>query len=102
VGDANNGNLYLFRLDATRTGFVLTGDLADLVADDVDEQDQSRFGQGFGSITDLQIGPDGGVYVVSIGDGMVYKILPEPSFPVAMAVGALALLLARRLRLAAA
>src|SRR5262245_29079689 len=45
VGDAKNGNLYLFRLNAGRTGFVLTGGLGDLVADDLTEQNQPRFGQ---------------------------------------------------------
>ena len=67
VGDANNGQLYLFRLNASRNGFVLTGDLADLVADDTTERNAVRFGQDFGSVTDIEIGPDGGAYVVSIG-----------------------------------
>jgi glucose/arabinose dehydrogenase len=98
VGDANNGNLYLFRLNTARTGFVLTGDLADLVADNVTEQNLSRFGQGFGSVTDIQIGPEGAVYVTSIGDGTVYKILPEPSTAVMLLVGSLALAAGKRLR----
>jgi glucose/arabinose dehydrogenase len=97
VGDANNGNLYLFRLNAARTGFVLTGVLADLVANDVAEQNLSRFGQGFGSVTDIQIGPEGAVYVTSIGDGTVYR-LPEPSFALMMLVGSAAVAFARRFR----
>jgi hypothetical protein len=32
------------------------------------------FGTGFGSITDLEIGPDGFLYVLSFNDGILYKI----------------------------
>jgi aldose sugar dehydrogenase len=98
VGDNNNGNLYLFRLNAGRTGFVLTGGLADLVADSVAERDAVTFGTGFGAVTDIQIGPEGAVYVTSIGDGTIYKILPEPSTAVMLLVGSLALAVGRRLR----
>jgi glucose/arabinose dehydrogenase len=97
VGDNNNGFLYLFRLNAGRTGFVLTGGLADLVADDVTERDQVRFGQNFGAVTDLQIGPDGAVYVVGIGRGTVYR-LPEPSLATMMLAGAASLAVASRAR----
>ena len=31
-------------------------------------------GQGFGIVTDIQTGPDGGLYVVSNTDGVVYRI----------------------------
>jgi glucose/arabinose dehydrogenase len=90
VGDVNNGHLYLFRLDVARTGLVLTGDLADLVANDVEEQNQALFGQGFGAVTDIQIGPEGAVYVTSITHGTIYK-LPEPSTTVMLLTGSLAL-----------
>ena len=97
VGDANNGNLYLFRLDATRTGFVLAGGLADLVADDLTERNQVRFGESFGSVTDIQVGPDDAVYVTSIGRGTVYR-LPEPSFATLMVAGSLAVVFLARTR----
>ena len=33
------------------------------------------FGEGFGGITDLKVGPtDGYLYVLSIGNGAIYKI----------------------------
>lgn len=75
VGDSNNGNLYRFPLNALRDGFDFTAlpDLQDLVADDTTEQNQVRLGQGFGAITDLEVGPDGNLYVVSIF-GAVYRI----------------------------
>ena len=59
VGDNNTGQLYLLRLNASRTGFVLTGDLADLVANTPHEANSLAFGHKFGTITDLELGPDG-------------------------------------------
>ncbi|MDX1931828.1 MAG: PQQ-dependent sugar dehydrogenase [Capsulimonadales bacterium] len=82
VGDNNNGSLYLFRLNAARNGFVLSGDLADLVADSVTERNLNRFGSGFGAVTDLQVGPDNAIYVTSFTQGRVFRIAaisPEPS-----------------------
>jgi hypothetical protein len=32
------------------------------------------FGEGFGGITDLELGPDGNLYVVSIGLGSIFQI----------------------------
>ena len=96
VGDANNGNLYLFRLNAARNAFVLDGALADLVADSATERDAVEFGSGFGAVTDIQVGPDGAVYVTSIGNGIVYRIVPEPSTTLALA--ALLLFACRRAR----
>ncbi len=69
VGDNNTGRLYLLRLNANRTGFVLTGGLADLVADTGAETASLVFGRNFGTVTDLQIGPDGALYVTSLTDG---------------------------------
>jgi len=75
VADANNGNLYRFPLNGTRSGFDFTAfpDLQDLLADNSTEQNQVRLGQGFGAITDLKIGPDSSLYVVSIF-GNVFRI----------------------------
>jgi hypothetical protein len=84
VADANNGHLYRFPLNGTRDGFDFAAfpDLQDLIADDVSEQNQLRIGQNFGAITDLEIGPDGNLYVVSIANGLIYRIaalLPPPT-----------------------
>jgi aldose sugar dehydrogenase len=33
------------------------------------------FGEGFGGITDMQVGPhDGYLYIVSIGEGKIFRI----------------------------
>lgn len=78
VGDNNTHRLYLLRLNASRTGFVLIGDLSDLVADTGAQANSLVFGQNFGTVTDLQIGPDGALYVTSLTDGKVYRIVPVP------------------------
>lgn len=83
VGDVNNGNLYRFPLNGARDGFVLSGGLADKVADNAAELKQVIFGTGFGGITDVKVGPNGFLYVVSIGDGAIYVIRPVPTFGVA-------------------
>jgi glucose/arabinose dehydrogenase len=65
-GEPDNGTLYLFRLNGSRDGFVLNGDMADLVEDNGDDLSQILFGEDFGPIADLQIDPDGFVRVLSL------------------------------------
>jgi hypothetical protein len=76
AGDINNGNLYHFQPNASRDGFTFTSPaLSDLVADDNNvELDEVLFGTGFNGITDLKVGPDGLLYVVSLFDGAIYRI----------------------------
>ena len=78
VGDNNTGRLYLLRLNQARDGFVLTGVLGDQVADGAAEASLLAFGSGFGVVTDLQIGPDHALYVVSLSQGQVFRIAPVP------------------------
>jgi glucose/arabinose dehydrogenase len=35
------------------------------------------FEKGFGAITDIEVGPDGYLYVVSIGLGEIFRIVPS-------------------------
>ena len=78
VGDNNNGQLYALPLDEARENFDFSAfpDLEDLVADGLDgtERDQLLFGEGFGIVTDLAIGPDGALYVASLTEGAIYRI----------------------------
>lgn len=76
VGESNNGQLYFFRLNATRDDFVLSGALADRVADSTAERNSLAWGTGWGIVTDLKIGPDGYLYVVSMFANRVYRIRP--------------------------
>jgi glucose/arabinose dehydrogenase/plastocyanin len=76
VGDYNNGNIYRFNLNKNRTELHLTGSLQDKVANSPVELQKIIFGKGFGAISDLEVGPDGYLYVVSIGDGAIFRIVP--------------------------
>jgi hypothetical protein len=76
VGDVHNGWIYHFDLNEDRTELVLEGPLADKIANTPEEMQETIFGEGFGGITDLEVGPDGYLYVVSIGQGAIYRIVP--------------------------
>jgi len=58
---------------------VLEGPLAGKIikTPNSDGLDQIVFGEGFGGITDLEMGPDGYLYIVSIGQGKIFKIVPS-------------------------
>jgi hypothetical protein len=79
VGDVHNGRIYHFKLNNDRTELVLPNSLESklLTSLYVTGMDKILFGQGFGGITDLTVGPDGYLYVVSIGQGKVFRIMPQ-------------------------
>lgn len=90
VGDINNGNLYRFKPNGARDGFVFNGaGLADLVADNNAELDETIIATGFAGITDLKVGPDGRLYVVSFGDGKIYAISSGGAVPLSVGVAGL-------------
>lgn len=78
------GSLYRFRLTADRLNVDVSADprLADHVADnlfrttkfDGTESETLIIGQGFGTTTDIEQGPDGNLYVVSLTDNTIYRI----------------------------
>jgi aldose sugar dehydrogenase len=79
VGDYNNGNLYHFKLNQNRTGLVLGNTLADKIANTPEDAKPVIFGTGFdGGITDLQVGADGYLYVLTFA-GSIYRIVPIAS-----------------------
>ena len=45
------------------------------VANNPDDLKSVIFGHGFGTITDLEVGPDGFLYVLTF-DGTIYRIVP--------------------------
>ncbi|RPH71859.1 quinoprotein glucose dehydrogenase [bacterium] len=81
VGSAKKGTLYHFKLVEDRKSLSLEGDLADLVLNKKDDTDMIIFGENFGIITDLDVGPDGYLYILSefkdIHQGSVYRIVPK-------------------------
>jgi glucose/arabinose dehydrogenase len=82
TGDINNGNLYFFKVNSTRTGIDTRefGDsdsdpLNDRVVDNKAELERVVFAKGFeGRITDLETGNDGCLYILTYFDGRIYKI----------------------------
>lgn len=80
----NGGSLYLIKLTADRLHVDVSADprLADRVADnlfrtrkfDGTESESLKIGSGFGTTPDIKQGPDGNLYVVSITDGVIYRI----------------------------
>jgi aldose sugar dehydrogenase len=93
VGDFNYGNLYHFKLNEDRTGLALDGPLADKVANSPNETKSILFGTGFGGptalfikkhtdiggITDIEVGPDGYLYVLTFRQtqGAIFRIVPK-------------------------
>jgi aldose sugar dehydrogenase len=89
VADINNGNIYHFDLTADRNSLVLKDNLTDKVADNKKEYKDIIFAEGFGGITDLEIGPEGYLYILTFhertyksyqhyyGNGAIYRIIPE-------------------------
>jgi glucose/arabinose dehydrogenase len=77
VGDINNGRIYHFDLNEDRTGLALDGVLEDKVADNEDELSSIVFGTGFSGISDIEVGPDGNLYLLFHNTGKIMKIVPE-------------------------
>ena len=81
VGSAKKGTLFHFDLKPDRESLDLIGDLADLVYSKKDDSSKIVFGENFGVVTDLKVGPDGYLYVVSCsgetGKGAIYRIVPN-------------------------
>ncbi|MGH9631138.1 MAG: PQQ-dependent sugar dehydrogenase, partial [Bryobacteraceae bacterium] len=94
LGPELQGDLFLGFSEAEPFGgplfrFELTGDrqeisfsdprLADKVADneakhDMTESESLLFGKGFGIVTDIQTGPNGNLFIVSLSKGIVYEV----------------------------
>jgi aldose sugar dehydrogenase len=69
VASFHGGYIYHFDLNEDRTGLVLTNQLSDNKADTTKGSESVTFGKGFGGITDMKIGPDGYLYVLTIRQG---------------------------------
>jgi aldose sugar dehydrogenase len=78
VSDINNGNIYHFPLNKTRTGLVLNCPLADKVANTKAELNKVVFATGFAGISDMEVGPDGYLYLLTFhkSKGAIYRIAP--------------------------
>jgi aldose sugar dehydrogenase len=78
VSDITQGNIYRFDLTGNRTNLILNGLLADKLSNNSTENQDIIFGEGFGGISDLEVGTyDGYLYVISLGHGSIYRIVPN-------------------------
>ncbi len=92
VGDFVNGMIFDFDLNTNRTqlSFDNKGPLRDKLADSAEELEEVIFGYGFGGITDIKIGPDGYLYVLSLdrgGDDCKPQYPDRPCIPYSSSVG---------------
>ena len=83
------GEIHKFKLNDNRDNFIFDSThLQDLAANIITNEsgeniveplDEIEFGNGFGCITDIKFGPDGFLYVVSLSDNSIYRIIPTPT-----------------------
>jgi glucose/arabinose dehydrogenase len=72
-----HGEIFNFELDGNRTGLLLTGTLEDKVSEGMDDLEDVTFGEVFGLVTDLEVGPDGYLYGISHAkNGELFRIVP--------------------------
>jgi aldose sugar dehydrogenase len=76
IADYNNNNIYSFDLDKERTELVLDNRLNDRIANSDDELSDIVFARRLGIITDIEVGYDGHLYLVSFSEGKIYRIVP--------------------------
>jgi glucose/arabinose dehydrogenase len=86
VASCNFGQLFKFPLNEERTGFDFNSKhLQDLVVNyveidgqkDFESMDEILFGAGFGCLTDIEFVPDGYLYLVSLTDNTIYRVMPK-------------------------
>ena len=82
VADTNNGIIYKFKLDESRTKFEfnsphLQDNVLNMLKDSSGNEpmDEIVFAKNLGLISDMKFGPDGALYVISLMEGKIYKIL---------------------------
>jgi glucose/arabinose dehydrogenase len=78
VGDYSHGRIYHFDLTPDRTNLALNDSFSNKIASSSEGKEigQIILGDGFDAITDLEVSPDGYLYVVSHKGGKIFKIVP--------------------------
>ena len=82
VGNVNDETLYHFDLSSNREELMLSGNVSDRISESSNDLDSFVFGEQFGRITDIEVGPDGNLYVLShlsggdkgFRNGSIFKI----------------------------
>ncbi len=85
IGVLTDGYLYFFEVNKDRTGIKFDNSsqarLTDLIADNEEEMYAIALGKAFDGITDIETGPDGFLYILTLdirsnGEGNIYRITP--------------------------
>jgi glucose/arabinose dehydrogenase len=80
------GRIYDLQLDSNRSSLIVSGKLSNRLVDTAGEMDEKILASNLGIISDLEIGPEGYLYVVSNsgkfsgpddGSGSILRILPK-------------------------
>ncbi len=90
LGDIHAGKIYYFNLDQGRTELLLPEPLNDKIADTDGESasEAITFATGFAGISDIEVSPyDGYMYVVSLGQGKIFKVLPTADLDMSASAG---------------
>jgi aldose sugar dehydrogenase len=79
LGTVLTDSLLRYPLGPDGRSLVLDGPLADRVDDneskgDLGESEPYVVGTGFGVVSDIDVGPDGSLYVASVGNGAIYRL----------------------------
>jgi aldose sugar dehydrogenase len=81
-GETNQTKLYHFDLNQARDSLELQGKLNGKYANSLEELENVTFAQGFEIISDIQVGPDGYLYILTFDwgwetlGGKIYRIVP--------------------------
>ena len=77
VGSYNLGLIFHFDLNSNRTELDLEGLLNDEIADSNKELENIIFSSGLGRITNVEVGPDGYLYVLSnyLNKATIFRIV---------------------------
>jgi glucose/arabinose dehydrogenase len=78
VGSFLNGNIYHFDLNSARDELIVPSSFVynQMATWNSTGSEGITFGEGFGGISSLTVGPDGYLYVISFTNGKIYKIMP--------------------------
>ena len=78
VGSVHNGHIYHFKLNQQRDDLRVPTALENrLILNPINPgAEDVIFASGLGGITDLTVGPDGYLYIVSISEGKIFRVLP--------------------------
>jgi glucose/arabinose dehydrogenase len=73
----NNSNSN--KTDGNRESSLLDGRLSDKTANTTEESNDALFATGFAGVTDLEVGPDGYLYILTFhkSQGSIYRIASD-------------------------